>query len=137
MSAPVSTLPPAINRPGSRRGFLRGLASLPLIGGAMALIGAPVAVAEPRTREQLTRYLAWLANEHAAALLELRYGLGDSSDVDWIGDHAGWASNRLETPLYWFPDAPDVERAVIAARPSTRAAIVMAAVGCDGRIGNV
>ena len=42
--------------PASRRGFLRGLTTLPLIGGGVALIGAPSAVAEPVTRSMLETY---------------------------------------------------------------------------------
>lgn len=37
----------------SRRGSLRGLTSLPLIGGGVSLIGRPTAVAEPLTRAAL------------------------------------------------------------------------------------
>lgn len=40
--------------PESRRGFLRGLVSLPLIGGGVTLIGAPTAAATPVTPDLST-----------------------------------------------------------------------------------
>ena len=47
-----------------RRDFLRGLVSLPLIGGGVTLIGQPSAVAEPVTSDLLEAYKTWLFNEH-------------------------------------------------------------------------
>ena len=47
-----------------RRSFLRGLASLPLIGGSIALIGAPTKAAVPVTRPMLVEYADWLLFEH-------------------------------------------------------------------------
>jgi hypothetical protein len=46
-----------------RRGFLRGLVTLPLIGGGLSLIGAPSAVAEPVTPALLAAYRRWLQME--------------------------------------------------------------------------
>lgn len=58
---PNDTVPAAATGlPSSRRGFLRGLTRLPLIGGGVALIGAPTAVAEPLTPALLDSYEAWL-----------------------------------------------------------------------------
>jgi hypothetical protein len=37
--------------------------------------------------------------------------------------------------MYWFPDHPDVELVVHGALPSTRAAVVLSAVGCGWREG--
>lgn len=54
----------------NRRGFLRGLVTLPLIGGGVTLIGNPTAAAVPVTPELMHRYCAWLAREHAQALIE-------------------------------------------------------------------
>lgn len=107
----------------SRRGFLSGLAGLPLIGGGVAILGAPTAAATPVTRGLLERYHAWIANEHAAVLFEL----GAVSPRD---PAQPWAERRICTPLHWFPDAPDVERSVLAMPPSSRAAVVLSAVGC-------
>ena len=41
-----------------RRAFLRGLASLPLIGGGLTLIGNATAAAVPVTRELMHGYKA-------------------------------------------------------------------------------
>ena len=46
-----------------RRGFLRGLASLPLIGGSVALIGQPTKAAGPVTQAMLADYADFLAIE--------------------------------------------------------------------------
>jgi hypothetical protein len=78
----------------TRRGFLRGLVHLPLIGGGITLIGAPSAVAEPVTKDLLYSYKSWLQMEHPR--------LND------------WESQP---------------------QPSTRAAGVLSAVGCDWRMG--
>ena len=71
-----------------RRSFLRGLASLPLIGGGVTLIGNPTAAAVPVTDALHARYTAWLAHEHRAAMKE----------------HARRAALALWTPC---PDAFD------------------------------
>jgi len=43
-----------------RRGFLRNLVTLPLIGGGVTLIGNPTRAAEPVTPDLLDSYNAWL-----------------------------------------------------------------------------
>ena len=48
-----------------RRAFLRQLASLPLIGGAVTLIGNPTAAAVPATPELLDAYEEWLDLERS------------------------------------------------------------------------
>lgn len=107
-----------------RRGFLRGLLTLPLIGGGVSLIGAPTAVAAPVTQPLMDRYVAWLAHEHRAALLEwgrMRRSLDDLAEAtDWV----------QSAPLYWMPGDPTAISAVIAGKPSTRAALVLSTVGC-------
>ncbi len=108
-----------------RRGFLRGLASLPLIGGSVALVGQPSAAAVPVTTVLQERYIAWLANEHAAALMEF-----DRPEQEVSGlAPTSWAFHRVRTPIFWFPEARDVELSVLATRPSTRAAVVLSAAG--------
>ena len=62
-----------MNGPASRRGFLRGLTALPLVGGGMSLIGNPVGAAVPVTDDLHFRYLSWLAHEHREAALEYAY----------------------------------------------------------------
>ena len=117
----------ALDHASPRRAFLRGLVTLPLIGGAVTLIGNPVRADGVPAPALLERYVAWLANEHAAAAFEL--------DGGPLWSYAGWSWDRLRyrAPLGWFPDAPDVEAHVLATKPSTRAALVLSAVGCDWR----
>lgn len=113
----------------ARRGFLSGLAGLPLIGGGVALIGQPTAAAVPVTDDLLWSYKSWLHYEHRMVAQELaRY---DQVQAGWIekghvaglpGDrwHFQWSGNGGRGPAGW-QDAP---------QPSTRAAIVLSAVGC-------
>ena len=56
-----------------RRAFLRGLATLPLIGGSVALIGNPTAAAVPATPELLADYADFLGLERWRTLAAL-YG---------------------------------------------------------------
>ena len=46
-----------------RRGFLRQLCTLPMLGGGVALLGAPTAVAEPVTPGLIDAYARWLTLE--------------------------------------------------------------------------
>lgn len=113
--------------PASRRGFLSGLVSLPLIGGGVTLIGSPSAVAEPASRDCLGAYSEWLRIERIVLLNEL---------YPQIEPRA----RRLisEAPIqqvedFFIPPCPaswqDMPKA------STRAALVLSAVGCDWREG--
>lgn len=109
-----------------RRGFLRALASLPLIGGGVTLIGQPTAAAVPVTLDLFERYVAWLACEHAEALVqleELRY----PDEPLLAADRRQW----VRQPLFWFPDDPVARTNVLSTRPSTRAAVVLSAAGCS------
>ncbi|MCJ2126656.1 hypothetical protein [Methylobacterium sp. J-077] len=119
--------------PGNRRGFLRGLTMLPLIGGGVTLIGAPSAVALPVTPALLKAYTDWLAVEYGEALIELdAIGAADKPvrialaverfRREWCQDNgtlnpSSGGGRRFERPP--------------VAAPSTRAAIVLAAVGAD------
>lgn len=121
--------------PSNRRGFLRGLTTLPLIGGAVTLIGAPSAVAEPLTPALLDSYDAWLFYErrylrfqrYAGADKDLgydrRFVIMDTETgkrFDWLAvDNAGGAFHNQH---------PD---------PTGRAALVLSAVGCDWRRGDL
>ena len=103
--------------PCDRRGFLCGLVSLPLIGGGVTLIGVPSAVAEPVTERLMAEYANWIAHEHYRAQVEL-YG---TMDRHWYALHGPawqWHRDRIK-----------------AALPSTRAALVLSAVGVDWREG--
>lgn len=123
--------------PANRRGFLRGLVSLPLIGGGVTLIGRPTAAATPITPALLRTYAGWLAVEYGEALIELdtigaadrpvRIALAvEQFRRDWCKDSAvlnpsSGGGQRFETPP--------------VTAPSTRAAVVLAAVGHDWREG--
>jgi hypothetical protein len=63
-----------------RRSFLHGLATLPLIGGSVAILGQPTRVAKVATDEQMARYLAFVTEEMMTALkyLHTRPGIGQT-----------------------------------------------------------
>lgn len=65
-----------------RRFFLRGLASLPLIGGGVTLIGNPTAAAVPVTPHLLDTYTAWLDLERSWLDWE-RYGPDGRGERVW------------------------------------------------------
>ena len=104
----------------ARRGFLRGLAGLPLIGGGVTILGNPTGAAVPVTPELLHSYSAWLHFERRFLSWEL-CGADKSrfEAVDGIvlGCNPGFAYHK-------GGDQPP---------PSTRAAVVLSAVGCGWR----
>ncbi|WP_066922873.1 hypothetical protein [Methylobacterium sp. CCH5-D2] len=117
----------------ARRGFLRGLVSLPLIGGGVTLIGAPTAVAQPVTPGLLDAYADWLAVEYGETLIE-RNGMQHREDYrqslaimkfrrEWCQENPtlNAAGNRFLSPP--------------ATLPSARAAVVLAAAGQNWREG--
>lgn len=107
-----------MSAPLARRGFLRGLTTLPLVGGGVTLIGQPTAVASPVTRDLLVNYETWLAQELHQLIREKRPG----------GPYGHYQD--LDTPAFAWHDAHlDVQR------PSERAALVLATVGVDLRGG--
>ena len=109
--------------------MLRGLATLPLIGGSVALIGQPTAAAVPVTRDLMHSYKSWLFFENRMLAYELAgHCLDGGRQIERLffhgtpGDdyHFQWTHNGYTGPAGWR-DAP---------QPSTRAAIVLSAVGC-------
>lgn len=114
--------------PANRRGFLRGLVSLPLIGGGVTLIGSPTAVAEPVTRQLLERYSEWLRMERNSIHQELFPGC----DQFALWCSASAARYRPEQEFYIPPAPASWEQAASA---STRAALVLSTVGCNWRDG--
>ncbi len=110
-----------------RRGFLRQLAGLPFIGGGIALIGAPIAAAEPVTKELLESYNQWLWHEHSRCANELQNRFGGEN---MRFTHQYNAGSAFYTDSNWHSD-PSIAPA------SARAAIVLSAVGCDWRSFNI
>ena len=108
--------------PLARRSFLSGLASLPLIGGSIALIGNPTKAAVPASDTLMESYVAFLAHEHRAALIE--YGLRQATcDFERKNCRLG------RVPMFWLPDDVCARGLCTHVKPSTRAAVVLSAVG--------
>ena len=103
--------------PHNRRGFLRGLTTLPLIGGSVALIGSPVRAAQPVTPGMLATYSAWLEYERRF-LMQASLGEGGERFIPCINPGS----------QFHFPDSYDRDR--IGREAQARAAVVLAAVGC-------
>lgn len=98
-----------------RRGFLRGLTTLPLVGGSVSMIGSPTRADVPITRDLLENYATWLDMERRWLAWE-RCG-DDKSQFDML-----YRTIWLECPVGSFhPDS---------GQPSARAAMVLSAVGC-------
>lgn len=113
-----------------RRSFLRSLVTLPLIGGSITLIGRPTAAAVPITDALFDRYASWVIHEHAEVIVERerRRNRANPLEAEYAETYAchrrEWARN-----LYHCPDNPSISRLAIASSPSTRAAVVLSAVG--------
>lgn len=132
--------------PASRRGFLRGLTTLPLIGGGVALIGAPSAVAEPCTDRLFDAYLGFIVHEHREVLAQQTYRRAivraaelhqERGLVMPAGYPEACAQDTREMPhLQWVPKGSEAQDALCRAScPTTRAALVLSAVGYDWREG--
>ncbi|BAU93376.1 hypothetical protein MPPM_4771 [Methylorubrum populi] len=127
----------------SRRGFLRGLTTLPLIGGGVTLIGSPTAVAEPVTDRLFDAYLGFIVHKHREILAQHSYrkavARAASLSREGVTMPAGFpeacAQDTRELPyLQWVPKGSDaVDYFCRAACPTTRAALVLSAVGYDWR----
>ena len=104
-----------------RRGFLRGLCALPLVGGGVSLIGAPTAADVPLDRQLLGSYLSWLHFEGNLLAEELEIaGFGYHGTIPV--DNPGGDFHHVE-----YDDWRTAQHA------SRRAAVVLSAVGCDWR----
>jgi hypothetical protein len=122
----------------ARRGFLRGLAGLPLVGGGVTLIGQPTAAAEPITKELIDAYDAWLHFERRYLIAERKrdywHRLAPEHRVvtqNWFREQAaGFDHVPMDNAGGHFHFSIDPLQ---APQPSSRAAIVLSAVGCDWR----
>ena len=108
-----------MSSPANRRGFLRGLTTLPLIGGSVALIGAPSAVAASVTPGMLATYSAWLDIERRA--------LHDASCANRAANFIPYINPGAN--YHWGEESFDRRRWGVEAQ--MRAPIVLAAVGCQ------
>lgn len=107
-----------------RRTFLRGLASLPLIGGGVTLIGNPTAAAVLVSSDLLAVYDQFLFYERQFLLREL-YGHLSHDDLREVARivPVNTSADRFHFPREGsWRDQP---------QPSTRAAVVLAAAGVD------
>jgi len=103
----------------ARRGFLSGLAGLPLIGGSVALIGSPTSADVVVTPDLLETYDAFLDLERRHLNWERAKGNGDEF-------RALMGMTFLDNPAGSFDFVGD--RGGVA--PSTRAAVLLAAADC-------
>ena len=137
-----------MSAPENRRGFLRGLTTLPLIGGGVALIGTPTAVAEPITDRLFDAYLGFIVHEHREVLAQHSYRRAIAREAELYRDKgivmpAGYpeacAQDTRELPhLQWVPKNSEAADAFCRAScPTTRAALVLSAVGYDWREGRL
>lgn len=136
-NGPVPAAAPGL--PSSRRGFLRGLTTLPLIGGGVTLIGAPTAVAEPVTADLLDSYDAWLDAERRFLKWERYRKPMDGQHSP--GPRCVWYDPASGNLFDYVPAANaghqwhSTDKPGVQPQPSSRAALVLATVGCDWRAG--
>lgn len=127
---PNDTVPAAVTGlPSPRRGFLRGLLTLPLIGGGVTLIGNPTAAAEPITDALLDSYDAWLEYERRFLQWQRKRPKIHRLNAPYRSDTPGWEAYdvipaRNGGARFHGGDEPPA---------ASRAALVLSAVGCDWR----
>jgi len=130
-----------------RRGFLRQLCTLPMLGGGITLLGAPTAVAEPVTTGLLDAYYDFLTTE-CNFLCREKPRPWNGPSLDEPPRHLGrdhplyqaWAQETVAAHDAWKQriEADNARRAalpVFSRSPSTRAALVLSAVGFDWKGG--
>ncbi len=111
----------------ARRSILKGLAAVPLIGGAfVGMIGRADAF-DPADLRILNAYSNWLYSERRYLCREMWPAYGDDADV-WIPMNTG--VDHYHAPL-WNGGRLDDYDPSSAAAPSTRAVAVLKAVGID------
>jgi hypothetical protein len=148
-----------------RRGFLRQLCTLPMLGGSVALLGATTAVAEPITPDLFEAYDRWLTLERYLLVEEKAqpreiwqrpprpsfagWGTGEIADYQRAEENmtriedefiAEWCHFRARAKLGGELFKSPVDRhylsedmAIVSPPASTRAALVLSAVGINWR----
>ncbi|UHC14457.1 hypothetical protein LRS73_18080 [Methylobacterium currus] len=109
----------------NRRELLSRLATLPVIGGGVTLIGTPAGSAEPLPEMLLWEYSTWIERE--------RRRIGAV-----FGDMTGQAHNvqLCHSSAYaWYQCEKGAPREELRSRVMTRGAAVLNAVGVDWREG--
>ncbi len=102
-----------------RRAFLSSLVALPLVGGGVKLIGQPTAAAVPVSDGLLRNYEAWLAWERYQLQREI-----------WGEDVATKCTTFLAVNLPGEQWHNPWSHGEVCPPASTRAALVLSAVGC-------
>ena len=119
--------------PMPRRSFLSGLASLPLIGGSVALLGRPSGVAAPVTLDLMDAYKTWLDLEQRLIAAEI------ADHPTNVASYAGMTRTErfdfIERFVHMNNGAAKFHRYDGTDPASGRAALVLSAVGCDWRDG--
>ncbi|MCW6511534.1 hypothetical protein [Lichenifustis flavocetrariae] len=109
-----------------RRGFLRALAALPLVGGGVKLIGEPTAAAVPVTEGLMLKYATFLAHEHREAMFQyMRMTAASDRDRD--------RTTRRLVPMEWYPEDDQIHGLLQTVEPAKRAAIILSAAGVPFR----
>lgn len=122
--------------PASRRSFLSGLATLPLIGGSVALIGSPSAVAEPVNDMLLETYDTWLFYERRWLQWE-RYGSRSEINPDDRFAILDRSTGRAFDYVSMINEAGRYHGREGESPASSRAALILSAAGCDWRKGRL
>ena len=119
-------MPERERSPLPRRGFLSGLAALPLIGGGVSLIGQPTAAAVPVTKHLLRTYEQWLGWERLKACNAL-YGFDRATKAQSSFVPSGAAYD------WHFPGGRIWE--LRSGEAASRAAVMLSAAGVPLREG--
>ena len=110
-----------------RRSFLRGLVTLPLIGGSVTLLGNPTAPAVPVTDALMQRYFDWLAIELGEVMMEREGHRALPGHADLAIDYRReWC--RQNSTLNPDPTSERF-RLLPMVPPSSRAAVILSAAG--------